>query len=226
MSPEVLTMSDPLVYRRQRQAMVETQLESRGIRAPEVLAAFQSVPRHEFVVPGDEPVAYQDRALPIGWGQTISQPFMVAYMLEMLAVESHHRVLEVGAGSGYQAALLGQIASEVYAIEIVQELALRAQATVSRLGYTKVHIVQGDGSLGYPAQAPYDRIVVAAGAPAIPEPLVSQLVEGGRLVIPLGDRGLQTCMVGVKREGELSVERGIGCVFVPLVGEKGWRATC
>ncbi|MCE5216795.1 protein-L-isoaspartate(D-aspartate) O-methyltransferase [bacterium] len=219
-------MSDPLVYRRQRQAMVEMQLESRGIRAPKVLAAFRSVPRHEFVVPGDEPVAYQDRALPIGWGQTISQPFMVAYMLEMLAVEPHHQVLEVGAGSGYQAALLGQIASEVYSIEIVGELALRAEATVSRLGYANVYIVQGDGSLGYAAQAPYDRIVVAAGAPAIPEPLVSQLVEGGRLVIPLGDRGLQTCMVGVKREGELVVERGIGCVFVPLVGEKGWRAAC
>lgn len=210
-------------HRQRRQWMVEGQLVARNITDPRVLEAMRTVPRHEFVPAGEQDLAYDDRALAIGCGQTISQPYMVALMCGLLAVEPEHKVLEVGAGSGYQAAILGQLAREVYAIEIVPELVLRARGVLARLGHDSVHIIQGDGTLGYPPQAPFDRIIVAAAAPDIPGPLVEQLAEGGRLVAPVGDRGTQTCMVGVKRNGELELEIGISCVFVPLVGRHGWH---
>ncbi len=208
---------------RQRMLMVETQLAARDIADPRVLAAMRTVPRHEFVPAADQPAAYQDRPLPIGYGQTISQPYMVALMCELLAAEPHHRVLEVGAGSGYQAAVLGHLAGEVYAIEIVPELVARARAVLSRLDYTNVHVLEGDGSLGHPAAAPFDRIIVAAAAPTVPPPLVEQLTEGGRLVAPVGDRGLQTCIVGTRQQGTLRLHQSISCHFVPLVGAHGWQ---
>ena len=147
---------------------------------------------------------------------------MVAKVLELLAPTPEELALEVGAGSGYQAALLGVLCREVYAVEIVETLAQRAVQTLNRLGYHNVHIQVGDGTLGYPPAAPYDRIIIAAAAPDIPPPLVEQLVEGGRLVAPVGSRGTQRCVVGIKRQGELTIIEDIGCVFVPLLGEHGW----
>jgi protein-L-isoaspartate(D-aspartate) O-methyltransferase len=203
--------------------MVQGQLRGRGITDPRVLAAMGSVPRHEFVAPGDESFAYDDRAMPIGYGQTISQPYMVGLMCQLLEVRPEDRVLEVGGGSGYQAAVLGQLAAEVYSIEIVPELARRADLTIRRLGYGNVHVIEQDGTLGYPPSGPYQRIIIAAAAPAVPEPLVEQLVEGGRLVAPVGDLRVQTCIVATRNGDELQVEHSIGCVFVPLRGEHGWH---
>lgn len=211
------------VFEAQRQHMVEHQLRARQIRDERVLAAMSKVPRHLFVPEEMLGAAYEDRALPIGYGQTISQPYMVAVMLEMLDVHDDHRVLEVGAGSGYQAALLGELAEEVYAVEIIEPLARRARMTLEELGYDNVHIIVGDGTLGYEPAAPYDRIIVAAACPEIPPPLVDQLKEGGRIVAPVGRRGIQQCVVGIKREGEMELTRTIGCVFVPLVGQHGWK---
>ena len=202
--------------------MVEDQLRRRGIGDERVLAAMGRVPREQFIPENRRCLAYDDSALSIGEGQTISQPYMVATMLELLACRPEHRVLEVGAGSGYQAALLGELAGEVYAIEIVEILAERARRVLSRLGYDNVSIVVGDGTLGYAEAAPYDRIIVAAAAPEVPPPLAEQLAEGGRLVAPVGSRGMQTCIVADRRDGELHVEKSIGCVFVPLIGEHGW----
>ena len=209
-------------FEQQRTEMVEHQLRRRGIKDERVLAAMLEVPREQFVPVGQRRFAYDDSALSIGEGQTISQPYMVAKMLELLDCHRHHCVLEVGAGSGYQAALLGKLAAEVYAIEIVEPLAERAGEVLARLGYDNVLVVLGDGSLGYPPAAPYDRIIVAAAAPAIPEPLAEQLVENGRLVAPVGDRGVQTCIVARKEQGELSIQKNTSCVFVPLLGEHGW----
>jgi protein-L-isoaspartate(D-aspartate) O-methyltransferase len=168
--------------------MVDAQLRDRGVRNPRVLAAMLRVPRDRFV-PGDEKdLAYADTPLPIGFGQTISQPLMVALMLEALELGGDERVLEVGTGSGYQAALLVELASEVYTLEIVPELGARAEATLTELGYASAHVVISDGSVGYAEAAPYDAIVVAAASPQLPKPLANQLAEGGRLVIPVGNR--------------------------------------
>lgn len=202
--------------------MLHEHLVGRGINDDRVLRAFERVPREQFVPHDQRPYAYDDRALAIGYGQTISQPYMVAWMLQALDVQSEHRVLEVGAGSGYQAALLGELAREVYALELVPELAERAAAVVARLGYETVHIVAGDGSLGHPPGQPYDRIIVAAAAPTMPEPLVEQLAEGGLLLAPVGGRGQQQCLTGVKRGGQLALRPGPGCTFVPLRGQHGW----
>jgi len=202
--------------------MLDKHLRARGITDERLLAAFARVPREEFVPPPQRPHAYDDCALSIGWGQTISQPYMVACMLQALEVGPEHRVLEVGAGSGYQAALLGQLAREVYAIEVVPALAERAAAVLTRLGYANIHVLAGDGTLGYPPAQPYDRIIVAAAAPQVPPPLLAQLAEGGRLVIPVGGPGHQVCMTGVKRAGQFELHPGLGCLFVPLRGEHGW----
>ncbi len=210
-------------FERARKAMVEHQLRSRGIRDERVLTAMLTVPREQFVPVCQQAYAYDDRALPIGHGQTISQPYMVAFMLQWLAAESSHRVLEVGAGSGYQAALLGQLAQDVYAVEIVPALAEAAAAVIARLGYANVHIIAADGSVGYPPAAPYDRIIVAAAAPELPGPLMDQLAEGGRLVAPVGGRGFQECVAATKQNGKIVTERGIGCTFVPLRGRHGWQ---
>lgn len=210
-------------FARARWAMVEHQLRGRGIRDERVLQAMLAIPRERFVPNSQQPYAYEDRALPIGHGQTISQPYMVAFMLQWLAVEPSHKVLEVGAGSGYQAALLGQLAQEVYAVEIVPALAEAAAATIAGLGYNNVHIITGDGSVGYPPAAPYDRIIVAAAAPELPGPLLDQLVQGGRLVAPVGGRAFQECVAATRKNGGIITERGIGCTFVPLRGRHGWQ---
>ncbi len=206
----------------QRKQMVEAQLRRRGINHQQVLEAMRRVPRHEFVPINHRYAAYADTVLPLGWGQTISQPYMVAYMLQLLDPQPDNRVLEVGAGSGYQAALLSVLAREVYAIEIIEPLAERAQQTIQELGYDNVHIVTGDGSLGYPPAAPYDRIIVAAATPQIPPPWQQQLADGGLLVAPVGSQGAQQCLLAEKKHGELEITETIGCIFVPLVGEYGW----
>jgi len=203
--------------------MVEHQLRRRGLRDERVLQAMTMLPRHEFVPPALLDEAYDDRALPIGCGQTISQPYMVALMLNLLQVEPEHRVLEVGAGSGYVAALLGMLGDTVYAVELVEELAERADQTIRRLALTNVHIIAGDGSLGYPEVAPYDRILISAAAPTIPVPLAEQLAEGGRMIAPVGGRSVQTCEIRTKQDGKMHVERDTDCVFVPLLGEHGWK---
>jgi len=203
--------------------MVETQLSSRGIEDERVLQAMVTVPREQFVPPENHAMTYADQALSIGHNQTISQPYMVALMCELLQVQPHHTVLEVGAGSGYQAAVLGQLARVVHAVEIVPALVRRSTEVIRRLGYENVHIVQGDGSLGLPDLAPFDRIIVAAAAPELPPPLIDQLAAGGRIVAPVGDRRGQTVIVGAKIDGDLQTSRDTLCVFVPLVGEHGWR---
>ncbi|MEA3402583.1 MAG: protein-L-isoaspartate(D-aspartate) O-methyltransferase [Armatimonadota bacterium] len=210
-------------FERQRQRMVEGQLKPRGIRDERVLRAMAQVPRERFVPEGMRLEAYADRPLPIGEGQTISQPYMVAAMLEALACNSGDVALEVGAGSGYQAALLAELCRQVYAVEIVEKLAERARQRLADLGYENAEVVVGDGTQGLPEHAPYDRIIVAAGAPRVPEPLSDQLADGGRLVIPVGSRMTQRLLI-VERYGEEIVERkGMPCVFVPLVGRHGWR---
>src|SRR5271166_1042775 len=175
-------LNSPYSLSELRTRMVEEQLRSRGIRDPRVLAAMAKVPREEFIASGDLKDAYGDHPLPIGSGQTVSQPYIVAAMVEALELRPVDRVLEVGTGTGYEAAILGELAAEVWTIERHEELSDRAREILTGLGYAKVHVVYGDGSLGLPAQAPFDKILVAAAAPRIPESLVAQLVDGGRLV--------------------------------------------
>ncbi|MBI3050343.1 MAG: protein-L-isoaspartate(D-aspartate) O-methyltransferase [Acidobacteria bacterium] len=173
-------------FTQQRDRMVADQIQRRGVANPRVLEAMRTVPRHRFVPATLQHLAYTDRPLPIGHGQTISQPFIVAYMSEALGVEPAHKVLEIGTGSGYQAAVLAHLARVVYTIEIVPELARRAAATLKELGYTSVHVREGDGYAGWPEQAPFDRIMVTAAPDRIPQPLIDQLRAGGRMVIPVG----------------------------------------
>lgn len=211
-------------YESLRADMVATQLEARGITDRRVLDAMLEVPRHEFVPASMRDLAYTDQALAIGHGQTISQPYMVALMCQLLDVEPSHRILEVGAGSGYQAAILGRLGSEVYAMELVPALVETAARTVERLGYTNVHIVSGDGTLGLPDKAPFGRIIVAAAAPEVPRPLIEQLSMGGRLVAPVGDRFLQKLVILTRTADGLQSRDSIGCVFVPLLGRHGWSS--
>ncbi len=210
-------------FAERRRQMVQHQLRERGVRDVRVLAAMESVPRHEFVPNEAWDLAYADRPLPIGNGQTISQPLIVGMMLEALELAGSERVLEIGTGSGYQAALLGELAHEVFTMEFVPELADRARGVLGRLGYRNVRVISGDGSLGWPEGAPYDAIIVAAGAPQIPPPLTTQLAEGGRLVIPVGDEWGQNLLRVQRRDGALSTEELAGCAFVPLLGAHGWR---
>jgi protein-L-isoaspartate(D-aspartate) O-methyltransferase len=209
-------------FRDARQRMVESQIAARGVRDPLVLEAMRAVPRHLFVPEDLREDAYKDRPLPIGEGQTISQPYIVAAMTERLAVDGGHRVLEIGTGSGYQTAILSRLAREVVTIERHAPLSARAADVLSELGVGNVQVIVGDGSEGYPAAAPYDRILVAAGAPVVPTALKEQLADAGRLVIPVGPLGFQRLML-VERRGETFTEsEGEGCVFVPLVGRHGW----
>ncbi len=214
---------DPELLARRRLEMVEHQIRGRGVHDERVLLAMSMLPRHEFVPPGLRDEAYADMALPIGQGQTISQPYMVGLMLSLLQLEPEHTALEIGAGSGYVAALLGMLCSAVHAVELVPELAERARRTLDRVGLNNVNIIVGDGTLGCPEAAPFDRILVSAAAPALPPPLVEQLAEGGRLVAPVGGRSVQTCEIHTRQGGKLHLERSIDCVFVPLLGEHGWK---
>ncbi len=207
-----------------RRWMVEVQLRSRGIRDRRVLDAFLRVPRHEFVWPVDAPSAYGDHPMPIGHGQTISQPYMVALMTEKLNLRGDEKVLEIGTGSGYQAAILSLLAREVWTVERIPELHERAKKTLERLGFDNVRAVLGDGTLGLPSEAPFDRIIVTAAAPAVPDELVEQLAPGGVAVVPVGDRMLQRLTILRKSEdGRIETEEDVPCVFVPLIGRKGWR---
>jgi protein-L-isoaspartate(D-aspartate) O-methyltransferase len=205
-----------------RDAMLRSQIERRGMHDPRVLAAMRAVPRELFVPADLATAAYDDRALPIGSDQTISQPYMVAVMTQALQIAPGGRVLEIGTGSGYQAAVLSQLAREVYTLERRPELADQARARLAALGCENVHVVVADGTAGYPERAPYDGILVTAGAPRVPEPLTAQLAEGGRLVIPVGTAREQD-LVTIERTGDrLQQTAGEPCVFVPLIGRFGW----
>ncbi len=206
-----------------RQRMVREQIAARGVMEPRLLAVMGSVPRHHFI-PSDELAwAYSDGPLPIGHGQTISQPYIVAWMTELLELKSTDRVLEVGTGCGYQAAVLAELAGEVHTLEIIPELAQQAEKTLTDFGYTKVHVHTGDGTLGWADAAPYNGILVAAAAPSAPQPLLDQLAEGGRLVVPVGGRGFQQLEIWQRTGQEFKSRTDLGVSFVPLRGEFGWR---
>jgi protein-L-isoaspartate(D-aspartate) O-methyltransferase len=205
-----------------RDAMVRSQIQRRGVGDARVLAAVRAVPRELFVPVHLAYAAYEDRALPIGSDQTISQPYMVAVMTAALRLTANARVLEVGTGSGYQAAILSHLAREVFTIERRPELAEEARLRLAALGCVNVHLIVGDGTEGHAAGAPYDGILVTAGAPDIPEPLTAQLADGGRLVIPIGSAVEQDLVTIQRRGGNLEHTSGEPCVFVPLVGRFGW----
>jgi protein-L-isoaspartate(D-aspartate) O-methyltransferase len=203
----------------QRQQMVQRQLVTRGIKDQRVLAAMAKVPREEFVAPESRVASYEDGPLPIGYGQTISQPYIVAFMTERLRPKPSDRVLEVGTGSGYQAAILAELVSEVYSIEIVEPLAKNAEATLQRLGYKNVHLKIGDGYKGWPETAPFDAIIVTCAPDRVPQPLVDQLKDGGRMVIPVGDRFAQQLYLLEKKDGQLKQSATLPVRFVPMTSE-------
>lgn len=205
-----------------REWMVQQQIAGRGVDDERVLQAMREVPRHLFVSPEARDFAYSDCPVRIGQGQTISQPYIVGLMTALLDVKAEHRVLDVGTGSGYQAAILAELAAEVHSIERYPELAESARRTLESLGYKNVHIHTGDGSGGYPEGAPYDRILVGASSPSVPEPLLQQLTPGGRLVIPIGSRFSQKLEVWDKVDKGFKHTSGIPVIFVPLIGKHGW----
>jgi protein-L-isoaspartate(D-aspartate) O-methyltransferase len=212
----------PVDFEAARRNMVENQLKGRGISDPRVLDVFLTVPRHEFVQPRFRNQAYRDSPLPIGEGQTISQPYMVAVMTETLDVRAGQRILEVGTGSGYQAAILAELGAHVFSVERIPALAERARTLLDALGYdVAIHV--GDGTLGWPEEAPFDRILVTAGAPDLPAPLIEQLDVGGRVIIPVDDGFSQILSIFRKTQGGIVEERRERCTFVPLIGEYGWK---
>ncbi len=202
----------------QRQQMVRLQLMPRGISEQRVLDAMAKVPREEFIPSESRAASYEDGPLPIGYGQTISQPYIVAFMTEQLRPKPSDRVLEVGTGSGYQAAILAELVSEVYSIEIVEPLAKNAEATLQRLGYKNVHVKFGDGYKGWPETAPFDAIIVTCAPDKVPQPLVDQLKDGGRMVIPVGDRLAQQLYLLEKKNGQLKQSATLPVRFVPMQG--------
>jgi protein-L-isoaspartate(D-aspartate) O-methyltransferase len=207
-----------------RRRMVEDQVMARGVKDPKVIDAMLRVPRHKFVEQALESQAYQDAPLPIGERQTISQPYMVAVMSEALLLDGTEKVLEVGTGSGYQAAVLALLADRVFSLERIPALARRARKILDACGYSKVNIRLADGTLGWQEMAPFDAIIVTAGAPDVPRDYLDQLAVGGRLVIPVGDRLSQVLMrITRTAEDEFKKEQLLGCRFVPLVGNHGWR---
>lgn len=210
-------------YAPQRAEMIEKQLRRRGIRDSAVLSAMLAVPRHEFVPEELRARAYDDVPLPIGSGQTISQPYIVAAMTAALRPQPTDRVLEVGTGCGYQSAVLSLLAKEVFTIEVRPELASAAAKKLAQLGYSNVHVHCGDGTFGLLEFAPFDAILVAAAAPSIPEPLLAQLAEGGRMIVPVGDADNQELQLLEKHAGAFSTKMMEGCRFVPLVGHYAWQ---
>jgi protein-L-isoaspartate(D-aspartate) O-methyltransferase len=216
---------DTEITKNLRREMVENQIRRRGVRDRRVLEAMLSVPRHLFMPGYSEEAAYGDHAMPIGHGQTISQPYMVAVMTQLLVRNAAGRgkVLEIGAGSGYQAAILSLLFERVISIERIAPLAEETEKRLKELGYGNIRIVVGDGTLGHVPQSPYDGIMVTAAAPHVPEALTQQLADGGCLVVPVGSRFLQELMIVTKKEGKLGMDTADGCVFVPLVGKDGWE---
>jgi protein-L-isoaspartate(D-aspartate) O-methyltransferase len=210
-------------FRKARKHMVEEQIAARGLLDPRLLTVMDSVPRHLFIPTDDLAWAYADGPLPIGHGQTISQPYIVALMTELLSVKTGDRVLEVGTGSGYQAAVLGMMAADVHTVEVIPELAKQAARTLTDLGFENIHVHIGDGSLGWPEFSPYNGILVAAAAPSAPQPLLDQLAEGGQLVIPVGGRGYQHLEVWKRTGQEFTCQNNLAVAFVPLRGEHGWK---
>ncbi len=215
--------SDPLKYERLREEMVKKQIEARGVSDPAVLSAMRKVPRHLFVSEALRDQAYGDFPLPIGFDQTISQPYIVAEMTEALQLDEEDRVLEIGTGSGYQAAVCAEIAYRVYTIERIHALYLRARRLFDDLHYHNIVSRYSDGSSGWKEESPFDAIIVTAGAPEIPNTLVNQLATGGRLVIPVGDRFSQELVKLVRDENGIRTTRLGGCRFVKLLGEYGWK---
>ena len=213
---------EPMKYERQRDEMVRTQMEARGITDPKVLAAFRRVPRHLFVSEALRDQAYGDFPLPIGEQQTISQPYIVAEMTQALALGPEDRVLEIGTGSGYQAAILAEVVFRVYTIERIRSLFLKSRKLFDQLRYHNILMKYSDGSIGWADERPFDAIIVTAGAPEIPETLVNQLGIGGRLVIPVGNRYSQELIKIYRDEEGIHTENLGGCRFVKLVGEHGW----
>jgi protein-L-isoaspartate(D-aspartate) O-methyltransferase len=210
-------------FDKERLRMVDDQIVNRGVKDERVLAAMRKVPRHEFLPEAIQGMAYADNALPIGEGQTMSQPYMVALMTEHLGLTGCERVLEIGTGSGYQAAVLAELSGKVFTVERVKPLAEKARVVLDRLGYRSVAIKVYDGTYGWKEMAPFDAIMVTAGSPDVPGPLLDQLKPRGRMVIPVGDRSTQR-LLKVVRTGEGPViESSIPCVFVPLIGAHGWK---
>jgi protein-L-isoaspartate(D-aspartate) O-methyltransferase len=210
-------------YAPQRAEMIEKQLRRRGIEDRAILAAMLAVPRHEFVPEELRSRAYEDVPLPIGSGQTISQPYIVAAMTSALRLQPTDRVLEIGTGCGFQAAVLSLLAKEVFTIELRPELASAASKKLAQLGYSNVHVHCGDGTFGLPEFAPFDGILVAAAAPTVPEPLLAQLAEGGRMIVPVGDADNQELQFIEKHAGAFSTKMMEGCRFVPLLGHHAWQ---
>jgi len=208
-------------YSQLRRRMVREQIVSRGITDERLLAAMERVPRHLFVDALDRHQAYEDHPLSIGYGQTISQPYIVSFMTDLLNLKGAERVLDIGTGSGYQAAILSELAAEVHSVEFRPELILRAQSVLDELGYKNIQVHEGDGSLGWSAESPFDAILVAAYAPRAPRPLLNQLADGGRLVVPVGDRSLQHLEVWERYGDDLHFHPSIPVAFVPLYGEYG-----
>lgn len=210
-------------YATARNRMVESQLISRGIKDARVLDAMRKVPRHRFVEEALVSQAYNDHPLPIGEKQTISQPYIVALMTEALELQGHESVLEIGTGSGYQTAILAELAEKIYSIERIRKLSVKAQRILDKLGYFNAVLKVGDGTLGLKEESPFDGIIVTAGSPDLPQPLVDQLAMGGRLVVPVGDRYTQSLMKVVRvKEGITKTDLG-GCRFVSLLGRYGWK---
>ncbi len=210
-------------YALRRRRMVEEQLVPRGIRDSRTLDAMLRVPRHLFVEEALREKAYSDNALPIGHAQTITQPYVVALMLDLLQVDPRNRVLEIGTGSGYQTAVLAALADAVHTVERIRPLSQRARAILGGLGLNNVRFRVGDGTAGWPEEAPFDRIVVAAGAPSVPAALLDHLVPGGRLVIPVGNASGQTLQIVMRGPSGFRTERREPCRFVKLIGRQGWR---
>ena len=209
-------------YREARLGMVELQLRCRGIRDPRVIDAMSCVPRHEFVPRDVKKFAYEDHAIAIGYGQTISQPLMVAVMCEAAQLSAGDRVLEVGTGSGYGAAVLSKLAAEVHTVERIPALVPRSSETLTRLGYNNVHVHLANGSVGWPAAGPYDAILVTAAAESLPMPYLEQIARDGRIIIPIGERWYGQTMFRVRRKGRKPTFEALGgCAFVPLIGDYG-----
>ena len=219
-SPAAAVVEEPERHLEDRMKMVDTQIRRRGVTDQDVLDAMETVPRHEFVPDRYVDQAYADHPLPIGHGQTISQPYIVALMTELLKLKDTDRVLEIGTGSGYQAAILAQVVAEVYTVEIVEPLALEATERLKRLGYTNIHTLHADGYFGWEEHAPFDAIIVTAAPDHIPQPLVQQLADGGKLVVPVGPPGgYQTLWEVSKEGGEIKNRNVTGVLFVPLTGD-------